>query len=258
MSDVRCLDLDGAFNVRDIGGYPTRDGGTVRWRHVYRADSLHLLNERDAAVFEDLGLVAIYDLRKPPERTRFPTRLPASRGRTNVHLDVYDDPDAAPGLDLLDQLAAGTWSPRSDAQMIESYTRMLTVGASIFGRLVTALARPSGLPAMFHCAAGKDRTGVAAALILSVLDVDRATVIDDYEATNTFRTSRYVERVRPEYEAAGIDVEQIRSIINARPAVLSGALTWLDTTFGSVPEYLATAAGVDEESLRRLRDALIE
>lgn len=158
---VRCLELEGAYNVRDIGGYPTVDGQSVRWRQVYRADSLHLLTERDLAVIADLGLVAIYDLRKTHERRRFPTRWPIDDCVSDIHLDLYDDPDAPPGHDLLDQLAAGTWSRRSDEQMIASYTRMLTVGAPIFGHLITALAQPEGLPAMFHCAAGKDRTGVS-------------------------------------------------------------------------------------------------
>jgi len=142
--------------------------------------------------------------------------------------------------------------------MIGSYTRMLTLGAAIFGRLLTALAQPGGVPALFHCAAGKDRTGVAAALILSVLGVDRETIIDDYTATNTFRTARYVERVRPAYDAAGVDVEQIRMIIDARPAVLAGTLDWMDATFGGVPEYLVTVAQVDPQTIRDLRASLVE
>ena len=258
VSNVRCLELDGAYNVRDIGGYPTKDGRTVRWRRAYRADSLHLLSERDMALIADLGLVAIYDLRKPHERTRFPTRLPTDHGHGDVHLDVYDDPDAPPGPELMDQLASGTWSRRSNEQMIGSYTRMLTVGAPTFGRLLTALAKPDGVPAMFHCAAGKDRTGVAAALILSILGVDREVVIEDYAATNTFRTGRYVERVRADYDAVGIDVEQIRAIIDARPCVLAGALDWIVATFGGVTEYLVKEARVEPHTIRELRAALIE
>jgi protein-tyrosine phosphatase len=255
---VRCLDLEGAFNVRDLGGYPARDGRSVRWRRVFRADALHLLTDADAAVIEELGLRAIYDLRRHHERTTNPTRLPMHHGHRDVHLDVYDDPDALPGPDLLARLAAGQWTRRTDAEMTDGYVRMLVDGAAMFGLLLTALADESALPALFHCAAGKDRTGVAAALVLSVLGVERSMIIDDYAATNEYRTRRYIERVRPAYDAAGVDVEQIGDIIDARPTVLDQSLARIDATFGSVEDYLVDAAGVAQPTLDGLRRLLLE
>jgi len=229
----------------------------VRWGQVYRADTLHLLTDADVEVFERIGLRAVYDLRRPHERIRHPTRLPARHGHRDIHLDVFDDPAATPGRDLLDQLVTREWVYRTDEQMIERYIQMAQIGAPSFGRLLTALAAPDGLPALFHCAAGKDRTGVAAALILRVLGVERGVVVEDYAATNTYRTSRYIERVRTDYEAAGVDVEQIRPIIDARPAVIAGTLDWIDETFGSVEEYLVRAAGVERPALDALRRALV-
>lgn len=258
MYRVRCLQLEAAFNFRDLGGYPTVDGRTTRWGLVYRSDTLHLLTPGDIEVIADLGIWAIYDLRRQHERTRFPTALPPDHGHRDIHLDVFDDPGAEPGPSRLDLLVGERPIVRDDDHMIGRYVTMLDEGAVVFGRLLSGLAVRDGLPALFHCAAGKDRTGIAAALLLLVLGVDRDTVLDDYDATNTYRTNRYIERIRPNYEEAGIDLEELRPVLRARPQVLDGALRWLAATHDDVETYLTTSAHVRPETLVALRDLLLE
>jgi protein-tyrosine phosphatase len=135
---------------------------------------------------------------------------------------------------------------------------MLDEGADVFGRLLTELAVRDELPALFHCAAGKDRTGIAAALLLMVLGVDRDTVLADYDATNTYRTNRYIERIRPSYEEAGIDLDALRPVLRARPEVLDGALRWLAATHDDVETYLTISAHVQPKTLVTLRELLLE
>lgn len=144
---------------------------------------------------------------------------------------------------------------RRDAR---AHAQILLKGAPSFGRLLTHLTDDAGLPAVFHCAAGKDRTGIAAALLLSILGVDDATILDDYELTNIYRSNRRIEVLRPTLEAAGVDVEKVRPFLSARRPVMEATLRHIHEDYGGVERYLTEQAGVTHQTLDRLRDLLLE
>ena len=256
-SGERCLPLEGAFNVRDLGGYATDDGRVTRWGRVFRADALHLLTPSDIETLGAIGIRAVYDLRRAHERRASPTALPPTFGHRDVHLDVLDDPEWVPGPSRLEVLLEGGSIALDVERMTGRYIDMLSEGAAMFGSLLASLAAPDGLPAIFHCAAGKDRTGLAAALVLAVCGVPRSTIVEDYDATNHFRTDRYLERMRPSFAEAGVDVDELRASIVAEPAVLEGALDWMDHTCGGARAYLTERAGVPAPALDRLRALLV-
>jgi protein-tyrosine phosphatase len=238
----RLIQLEGALNFRDLGGYTAASGRTVRWGRVYRSDALHELTERDLEVIRDLGLRAVYDLRRPTERERQPTAIPDDHGHRVVHLVVGDDPDDTNQPEIIDLILSGELPKADDAFMVDLYVKMLDAGAPAFGRLLTHLTDDEGLPALFHCAAGKDRTGIAAALLLSVLGVDEETVLDDYELSTLYRSAQRIEALRPTIEAAGVDVEDVRPFLSARRPVLEGALLHIEREYGGVESYLRSPA----------------
>lgn len=258
MPSDRLVPLAGTLNFRDLGGYVGRDGRTVRWGLVFRSDAMHELTDGDRATLKELGLAAIYDLRKAHEREKQPTALPDDHGHRDVHLAVDDDPDSANAPDIIDQIMDGTLPEADDGYMADIYAQILLKGAEVFGRLLTHLTDDDGLPAVFHCAAGKDRTGIAAALLLSVVGVDDATILDDYELTNIFRSNRRIEVLRPTLEAAGIDVEKVRPFLSARRPVMEATLRHLHDDHGGVESYLLGPANMQPETLDRLRDLLLE
>jgi protein-tyrosine phosphatase len=253
----RLIQLEGALNFRDLGGYSAADGRTVRWGRVYRSDALHELTESDLATIRELGLRAVYDLRRQSERDKQPTAIPDDHGHRVVHLVIGDNPDDNQP-ELVDLILSGDLPEADDDFVIDLYVKMLDAGAPAFGRLLTHLTDEDALPALFHCAAGKDRTGIGAALLLLVLGVDEETVRDDYELSTQYRSVHRIEVLRPQIEAAGVDVEKVRPFLSARRPVLEGALRHLDIAYGGVEAYLLGPAGVSPETLTRLRELLLD
>jgi protein-tyrosine phosphatase len=255
----RLVPLDGALNFRDLGGYSASEGRSVRWGLVYRSDALHQLSDADLETIRAIALRAVYDLRKTHERDRQPTVIPADHGHRAVHLVVGDDPaELVNQPDAIEQLLSGELGELDDAYMANLYREMIDEGAAAFGRLLTHLTDDDGLPAVFHCAAGKDRTGIAAALLLTVLGVDRETVLDDYELSNVYRANKRIEVLRPLFEERGVDIETVRAFLSARRPVLEATLAHVDEAYGSVEGYLTTAAGMSPATLERLREILLE
>jgi SAM-dependent methyltransferase len=158
----------------------------------------------------------------------------------------------------MEQILDGSLPEADDGYMADLYAQMLLEGAATFGALLTHLTDDDGLPALFHCTAGKDRTGIAAALLLSVLGVEDATILDDYELTNIYRSNRRIDELRPSIEAAGVDVEKVRPFLSARRPVMEATLRHLHDDHGGVEGYLLGPAGMAPETLDRLRDLLLE
>ncbi|MBA3653047.1 MAG: tyrosine-protein phosphatase [Actinobacteria bacterium] len=253
----RLIRLEGALNFRDLGGYPAADGRTVRWGLVFRSDALHELTASDLEAVRRLGLRAVYDLRKSSERARQPTVIPDDHGHRAVHLVVGDDPDDTNQPELIDMILAGEVKEADDDFVIDVYRSMVLQGAPAFGRLLTHLTDDDGLPALFHCAAGKDRTGIAAALLLAVLGVDEDVILDDYELSTLYRSERRIELLRPALEAAGVDVEKVRPFLSARRPVLEATLAHVNDEHGGVERYLTGPAGMHPVTLDRLRALLL-
>jgi protein-tyrosine phosphatase len=254
----RLVPLEGTLNFRDLGGYVGRDGRSVQWGKVFRSDALHALTDADLAVIAELGLKSVFDLRWSHERERQPTAIPTSHGLRSVHLVVGEDPDVTNTPELMDQILDGSLPEADDGFMATMYADMLRDGAGSFGRLLTHLAEDDWLPALFHCTAGKDRTGISAALLLSVLGVPDEVILDDYELTNEFRSNRRIEELRPSFEAAGVDIERVRPFLSARRPVMEATLAHLAGEHGGVEAYLLGPARVAPEVLDHLRDRLLE
>ena len=252
MTGDRLVPLDGTRNFRDLGGYATEDGLVTRWKQIYRADALSLLTQDGWNALGELGIKRVFDLRRDSERNRSPT-IEHGLDHEVIHMPI--GPRAAE-MTLVEWFAErGPDQVWDDTYVASTYQELLTEWSDVFARLLTELAAPSHRPAVFHCTAGKDRTGLAAALLLSVLGVDRETVLDDYEITNVTRSEKRIAELRPDLEAAGIDVERVRPYLSAPRGAMERTLEWLDTDHGGPERYLLTS-GVSAETLEALRSDL--
>ncbi len=241
---IRVLKLDGPTNFRDVGGYPTESGGQTRWGMIFRADAPARLTSADHTAIERLGLRVAYDLRTDYERDRSPSALPDSVRREALAI----------GGDATYTAARGAGPDLPEDFLHRMYLAMADADAPIFGRLLTALSAGE-LPALIHCTAGKDRTGVAAALLLATLGVDDTTILDDYELSAIHFTDRHITRI-----LAGrgeIDPAQYRAFFGAPRSAMEGLLAALREGHGSVEQYLVEAANVTPEALDRLRATLV-
>lgn len=249
----RVIPLEGIRNFRDLGGYPALDGRVTRWGEVYRADAVSLLTQQGWRAMGELGIKTVYDLRRQGERDRSPT-IDHGLAHEVVHMPVGSE---AAEMSLVDWFKQrGPNEPWDDTYIAQTYQEILTDWSDVFARLMNGLANPSQRPAVFHCTAGKDRTGLAAALLLDVLGVDRDLVLDDYELTNQTRSEHRIAELTPELTAAGIDVELVRPYLSAPRGALETTLTWLDENHDGPVGYLRTA-GVSEDTLEALVSDLL-
>jgi protein-tyrosine phosphatase len=253
----RVLSLEGAANFRDIGGYPTEDGRRVRWGQVYRAGSLADLTESDVAFLRAIDIRLVCDLRSAGEVERHPSRVPAGNFQPALlHLPLTtEDPTVRRALALL------FTRRRFREILLGAYTHtMIDNNAAIFGEILRKLADPANLPAVIHCTAGKDRTGVAVALLLRALEVPDELVIADYTLSNLYYDTlqQYVRRAMRRVRFLGVKVEHMQPLLVADAAIMQATLDHVRQRYGSVRAYLRDAAGVSDETIERLRALLLE
>jgi protein-tyrosine phosphatase len=244
----RRVAFEGIQNFRDLGGYPTVGGGVVRWGQVYRADALHKMTDADIEAFARLGVRTVFDLRSELERSEFPGPF------ESIHLHILGRPDNADVLPPDPEMTAAA----GEGMLRDLYVGALTHSAGKFGVLLAALADPDRLPAVFHCHGGKDRTGVAAALFLLALGVDRDSVLDDYEATRRYRLIEHQQDSLANMLAAGVPPEAAAGVLGAPRWAMAAAVDAIDTNYGGIDTYLLTEAGVPSETLARLRKVHVE
>ena len=246
----RRLVFDGVSNFRDLGGYATVDGRRTRWGCVFRSDAFHSLTDDDVGRFADLGMRVVYDLRSERERDLQPNVFTDDDVRS-VQLPLGSGADAHGRLPPVEELEAGA------GFMVGLYRGMLEHSPEVFGALLSGLAESDALPAVFHCLWGKDRTGVAAALLLGALGVAHADVVDDYALTDRFRRALDVEATLARLQAAGVPPEAAAGVASTPAWVIDTVLTDLDEAYGDVAAYLAGPAGMDDATLTELRRLLL-
>ncbi|MEV0128869.1 tyrosine-protein phosphatase [Dactylosporangium sp. NPDC050688] len=182
---MRSYDHPNLFNFRDLGGYRGRGGRTVRWRRLFRSDSLSRIDPADAASFTALGVRTVIDLRRPREVAR-DGRVPEFAGLSYHHLH----PEHAEWEDATDH------DEPSDARWLANrYLDIAGSGAAAVVAAVGVIAEADNAPLVVHCVAGKDRTGVVAALTLAALGVAEEDIAEDYALTAT-ATGRAMEHLR--------------------------------------------------------------
>jgi protein-tyrosine phosphatase len=242
---TRTLVLEGCVNFRDLGGYRTRDGREIGWRRLFRADGLNRLTAADRALLGDLGLATVIDLRTVDEaeqRGRFPVDQVPVRYVDLPLTDVLPSPEELP-----------EWGEAS--YVASRYGRMVEEGGSVLTRAIEVLASAGSLPAVVHCSAGKDRTGVLSALVLAFLGVPDETIVEDY-ALSAAAMDLLLERLKAEYPDSVEEVEKFApAILHVVPETMEEFLRSVRAVYGSY-EGLAAALGVTE-SVTRLREHLL-
>lgn len=243
----RQVPLAGCSNLRDLGGYLGHGGRRVRFGRVFRSASLAMLTEADLAVLGRLGLRTVCDLRGERERARNPSRLPEPPPET-VLLPV----EPTVGASLRDLLLRGEGTGEDVLGLLaRAYTAYATEKLPRFRALLALAAEPARLPLLFHCSAGKDRTGFGAALLLTALGVEREEIMADYLATNRFWRR---ELALP----PGTPPAVAEALMRAHAGLLEGALDTAMRGFGSTEAFLAAALGLEGARLAALRDALLD
>jgi protein-tyrosine phosphatase len=245
MTSVPSALLQGASNFRDVGGYLTADGRRVRRGHVFRSDHLAGLTDADVARLQALGVGHSLDFRGVAEFTATPYDIAGVR---RVALTI--EPTVIARMQALVAQGIVPSTEETVELMRETYRDFVNHNAGTYGRFLKhLLEHPT--PQVFHCTAGKDRTGFAAALLLSALGVDRRTIEQDYLLTNQLyrRDARLEGKGHPH-------VMQV--LWQVQPEFLHAAFEVIDAQHGGMQDYLHGAIGLSPQELAELQRMLLE
>ena len=257
----RKLPLEGIDNFRDYGGYPTASGRTIRTGVLYRSANHGAPTDADFAAVDALAIATVVDLRRKAERERNPARRPATFAGEVIHNDRGDEDEDHYHIFL----RTSDLSPKAMADFLVNYYRDAPFEPrhiDLFARYFRALAEGSG-PILIHCAAGKDRTGILAALTHHLAGVSREDIIADYMLTND--EARFARRIPlfTEYvaEISGghrPTPEAVRTTLGVEPIYLETALEAIEAHHGSVDAYIRDVLGVDAAMKARIEARLFE
>ncbi|MEV6245736.1 tyrosine-protein phosphatase [Streptomyces sp. NPDC051742] len=242
----RLIRLEGTVNFRDAGGYRTRDGRWVKMGEVYRSDSLEKLTDADLAKLRRLGVRTVFDLRMESERSTAPDRVPA--GASYVVADVL----AGSGT-----FTAMPKTPaEAEAMMVEGNRFMVSgsTARTAYTAVLDGIADDDRRGVLFHCTAGKDRTGWSSAALLTALGVPEETVRADYLASNTYRAAAN-EAILSHLPAQQAAV--YKPLLDVRSSYLDASFAEVTEEYGSFRAYLRKGLGVDERELKELRKDLL-
>jgi protein-tyrosine phosphatase len=244
-SPARHFNLAGASNFRDLGGYPAKDGRTVRWRQIFRSNHLGHVTEADIEVLRGLGLKSALDFRGTEER------IAAMCGLAEIAVHSLPiEPTVVAALRA--RLAAGATLSSADALevMQDSYRNYVRYNTQNFRALFAHLLEDRA-PLVIHCTAGKDRTGFACALILHTLGVPDDLIAEDYLLTNRFyRRDPAASNDLPE------DVKQVLASVEA--SFLAAAFDAISADYGDLESYLRDGLGIGAGERAELKTRYLE
>ncbi|WP_287484396.1 tyrosine-protein phosphatase [Rhodococcus sp. (in: high G+C Gram-positive bacteria)] len=244
-------------NFRDVAGpaagYVTADGKRVASGLLYRSNAL-TPNDFDFAALHMLGLTVVYDLRTDGEIAKHPDRTPV--GAQYTHVPVLTDAWATEFMDTV----ARSQTPEQTREAMREMQRTLVTDTGAragFGQLLTDIANTEG-PQVFHCSAGKDRTGWVAALLLNIAGVARETVVSDYLLTNEYSAGSINAALDDIAAARGEQIAQIMAPLYwVEDSYLEAGFTQVEQQYGSFDNYLVEGLGLDQEIIAKLRGKLV-
>lgn len=235
----RHLPMTGGYNFRDMGGYENAEGKHVKWGKIFRSDDLHNLTDADLEYLAAIPLTSIVDFRSQEEVKAAADRNPSSV-KTNYPYSIN------PGnlLDTAKLDLNNITTEQADQFMMDMNVLLVTDSVCVnrYKEFFALLQNDKDVPLMFHCSAGKDRTGMAAALFLSALGVDEQTIMKDYLASNIYLANKY-DSLKSENPA-------LKSMFEVKPQFLQAGLDRIKKDHGSVENYLTKVLHVDIEKMK--------
>ena len=253
--DTRKLPFTGAHNFRDLGGYKTSDGKTVKWGKVYRSDNLHSLTDEDLKYMERLNLKSVVDFRSDEERNEEPDRL--TPDMTPILLPIKFEPEG-----VTENLTRDlTFGNLDSSNLLRDFNVILVKEfTEEYKQFFRHIVDNGGEPFVLHCTAGKDRAGFGSAMILTVLGVPREKIIEDYLLTNTY-VSDHVDRKLLETELKTFfraDSDNLRKINLVEERYIQAAFDTIDSHWGGMDQYISDGLNLTEEDIGKIRNYYLD
>lgn len=256
----RLLNFEGISNFRDLGGYPAADGRAVKWGKLYRSGHLATASNADLAGLAELQLASFIDFRSGAEKTEEPNRLPDPASFALVEIPVLDEGNRNLFNEISTRIEEGTLGDFDpDLTMVQANRQFADEFTPQFRQFVDTVLEADGAPVLWHCTAGKDRTGFAAAVLLRILGVPQDIIMQDYLASSApALESRRKELLMLRLFEGEETADKIAVMLGVEPAWLEAAFEQIDTTWGSFDNYVAEGLQLSAADVQRLRANLLE
>ena len=254
IEENRLLPMDGSHNTRELGGYETEDGRSIKWGVLYRSDKLSDISKTDEEYIQSLGIKRIVDFRSTTEKTEDPDIIP--NGVTYVEMPI--EVDGAIRTQIEGILKGETEGDVKNF-LIDANKEFITDYKEVYSKFLKDLISSDG-PTLFHCTAGKDRAGFAAAITLIALGVSKEKVIDDYMKTNIFTADR-IDEMLDQIKLMSLfqaDVEVLRPLLGVEQEYIETAFKTAEEKYGSLENYIREGLEISDQEIIELRSLLLE
>jgi protein-tyrosine phosphatase len=255
----RLLNFEGIPNVRDLGGYETADGKHVMWGKLYRAGTFAEASRADLKALPQLGLKRFIDFRSAAEKEEEPNQLPDPPGFEMLEIPILDEGNKAMATEIMARIEANDFAGYDpNKAMLQANRQFASDFTPQYSEFIHIVLEANGAPVIWHCSAGKDRTGFAAAILLRILGVPQETVMQDYMASREPALAAREGQLRllrlfKGEETAGI----IQVLLGVEEAWLRAAFEQIDTSWGDFDSYVQNGLKLSRNDIQRLRDQLL-
>lgn len=252
--EFRKLSMDGSYNTRELGGYKTADGKSVKWGVLFRSDKLSDISLEDQKYLKNLGIQRIVDFRSKAEKTEDPDKIPDGVAYIEMPIEV----DGAMRTKI-EAILKGEINRNVKDFLIEANEEFIKNYSHIYSKFLKDLAKEQK-PTMFHCTAGKDRAGFAAAITLIAIGVSKEDAINDYMKTNEY-TAKRIDEMISKIELMSLyqtDGELLRPLLGVEREYLEAAFKAAENEYGSIENYIRSGLNISEKEIQQLRSFLLE
>ena len=250
----RLLPMDGAHNTRELGGYKTLDGRSIKWGMLFRSDKLSDISNTDQEYLQTLGIKKIVDFRSEDEKAEEPDIIPAGISYVEMPISV----DGAMRTKI-EAVLRGETDKEGQSFLVDANKEFVTSYSNVYEDFLRGLIDEDA-PTLFHCTAGNDRAGFAAAITLIALGVSKEDVIEDYMKTNSFTKER-IEKMLDQIELMSLyqtDVEILRPLLGVERIYIETAFKTAEETYGSLENFIREGLNISDKDIQTLRDKFLE
>ena len=251
--DHRKILLDGTSNTRELGGYKTEDGRSLKWGVLYRSDKLSELTDADQEYLLQLGIKKVIDFRSSEEKQNEPDQLPSTL--KYIEMPIEADGAIRPKVEAI---LKGDLNEDVGAILVETNKEFISDFSGVYKGFIESLIENQE-PTLFHCTAGKDRAGFAAALVLLAVGVPEKIVIEDYMKTNKYTEETiqdYINKINL-YSLGSVDAEILRPLLGVEERFIRAALDEIKQKYGSVENFIRDELKIRDESIIELKNFLL-
>lgn len=249
----RQIHFKNAVNFRDIGGLKTQDGKTVRWGKIFRSDNLSRLESGEFEKFNEMHIKTVYDLRTDHEIKGREDHLPANV--KYLHTPTVQDREGEIAKLRAKVISGQISEAQANEQTVRFYQDAVSVNVTAMREIIRQIT-DSNKPVLYHCSAGKDRTGIVSALILSILNVDRQTIVNEYLLSNYYRKKK-TEKMLGKAKLAKIikpkmDLNAIKVFMTVDESFINATFDVIDKTYGGIDLFIKNQLEIDPKKRKEI------